>query len=135
MIGKTDDAFNFHLNALNLRGHRHQILASNVVNADTPNYKARDFDFQKALQNTVSANSVNTGLTVTSSRHIQPAGVGGINGAKMMYRIPNQPSIDGNTVDMDSERARFLDNSIHYEANITFINSHLKNIMAALQGA
>lgn len=135
MISKTDDVLGFHLNALNLRGHRHQILASNVVNADTPNYKAKDFDFQKALQNVVSGNTSQGGLAVTSPRHIQSPDSGAIAGAKMMYRIPNQPSIDGNTVDMDSERARFLDNSIHYEANITFINNHFKNVMAVLQGA
>lgn len=133
MTGKLDEVLNFHQTALNLRAYRQQLLAGNIANADTPNFKARDIDFPGALQSALSARSGNSGLARTSPRHL---GSGNENpgGAQVLYRTPHQPSMDGNTVDMDVERTQFADNAIHYEANLTFISSQLKFLLAAIQG-
>ena len=133
MTGKLDEVLNFHQTALNLRAYRQQLLAGNIANADTPNFKARDIDFSGALQSALSARSGNSGLARTSPRHL---GSGNENpgGAQVLYRTPHQPSMDGNTVDMDVERTQFADNAIHYEANLTFISSQLKFLLAAIQG-
>ena len=71
---------------------------------------------------------------MTSPRHLLPAAAGGSAGADLLYRVPHQDSVDGNTVDMDVERAQFADNAIHVEANLTFLNSQLKAMLAAIQG-
>ena len=133
VTSKLDDVLNFHQTALNLRSYRQQLLAGNIANADTPNFKARDIDFSGALQGALAARSGTSGLARTSPRHL---GSGNENpgGAEMQYRTPIQPSIDGNTVDMNAERARFADNALHYEANLTFISSQLKTLLAAIQG-
>lgn len=133
MTGKLDEVLNFHQTALNLRAYRQQLLAGNIANADTPDFKARDIDFSGALQSALSARSGNSGLARTSPRHL---GSGNENpgGAQVLYRTPHQPSMDGNTVDMDVERTQFADNAIHYEANLTFISSQIKNLLAAIQG-
>lgn len=133
MISKLDDALGFHQAALDLRAYRQQLLAGNIANADTPNFKARDIDFSSALQGALSTRSGNTGLMRTSPRHLgstneNPAG------AQVLYRTVRQPSIDGNTVDMDVERTQFADNAIHYEASLTFISGQIKTMLAAIQG-
>lgn len=133
MTGKLDDVIGFQQRALNLRAYRQQLLAGNIANADTPNFKARDIDFSGALQSALSARSGNSGLARTSPRHL---GSGNENpgGAQVLYRTPHQPSMDGNTVDMDVERTQFADNALHYEANLTFISSQIKTLLAAIQG-
>lgn len=133
MVSKLDDLLNFHRTALNLRTQRQQILASNIANADVPQFKARDMDFSKALQGALSQSGERAGLAVTSPRHLSPA-AGGPASRDLVYRVPHQDSIDGNTVDMDVERAQFADNAIHVEANLTFLNSQLKAMLAAIQG-
>jgi flagellar basal-body rod protein FlgB len=133
MTSKLDDALRFHQTALNLRAYRQQLLSGNIANADTPNFKAKDIDFSSALQGALSSRSGNAGLTVTSSRHLG-AGAENPAGEGVSYRTPLQPSVDGNTVEMDVERAQFVDNAIHYEANLTFISSQIKTMLAAIQG-
>lgn len=133
MISKLDDMLRFHQTALNLRAYRQQLLASNVANADTPNFKARDIDFSSALRDALSSRSGNTVLMTTSPRHLG-SGAESATPAKMLYRTPQQPSMDGNTVDMDAERARFADNSLHFEANLTFISGQIKTMLVAIQG-
>lgn len=133
MTSKLDDVLNVHQIALRLRAYRQQLLAGNIANADTPNFKARDIDFSSAMQSALSSRPGNSGLTTTSPRHFgaradNPAG------AQALYRTPHQPSLDGNSVDMDVERTQFADNAIHYEANLTFISSQLKSMLAAIQG-
>src|SRR5574340_578952 len=130
MISKLDELLNFHQTALNLRTQRQQILASNIANADVPQFKARDIDFSKALQSALSQSGERVGLAVTSSRHLSPA-TNSPASRDLQYRVPHQDSIDGNTVDMDLERAQFADNAIHVEANLTFLNSQLKMMLAA----
>jgi len=131
MTEPLDKLFRFHQNAVNVRAFRQQLLASNIANADTPGYKARDIDFAAALREVTSgaANSVRT----SSDRHLGgTASQGGP--ASVLYRSAHQPSIDGNTVDMDVERNRFAENAVHYDANLTFLNSQIKLMLAALQG-
>ena len=135
MISKLDDMLKFQQTALNLRVHRQQLLASNVANADTPNFKARDIDFSSALRDALSASphSGNVRLMTTSSRHLGSA-TDSVASAKILFRTPQQLSMDGNTVEMDAERARFADNSIHMEANLTFISGQIKTMLTAIQG-
>ncbi len=131
MISKLDNAVNFHHQALNLRVARQEILSSNVANADTPNFKARDIDFSDVLQEKLSSTSIKTGLTTTSPQHISSLSEN--IGAQALYRIPQQPSADGNTVDMDTERAKFADNSIKYDASLTFISGQFRSLLSAIQ--
>ena len=133
MISKLDSTFSFPQQVLGLRAHRQQILAGNIANADTPNYKARDFDFSTALKDAVAGRSGgNLPLATTASRHL--TGGTEVGPARLMYRIPSQASVDGNTVDMDVERAQFSENAIQYEAGITFITGKIKTLMTAIQG-
>ena len=136
MIGKLDDYLRFNETALSLRAQRQQLLASNIANADTPNYKARDIDFNAALTNAMSRTQPNPApLTQTSPAHQNGTPNPDIfAGATLQYRQPVQGSVDGNTVDMDVERNQFTDNAIRYEANLTFINGQIKSLLAAIQG-
>jgi flagellar basal-body rod protein FlgB len=140
MIGKLDQALGFHETALRLRSERQQALASNIANADTPNFKARDFDFGQALQNAVGRTSgapaaPAANLALTAAGH--QAGNGAVTKAgapSMLYRTGVQGGVDGNTVDMDVERNQFTDNALRYEASITMISSQIKNLLTAIQG-
>jgi len=134
MINKLDKELNFHHQALSLRAARQELLSSNVANADTPNFKAKDIDFASVLHEklslTTNLNKVN--LNTTSPTHINSAAQG-VFGDNILYRVPLQPSADGNTVDMDMERTRFADNAIKYDASITFINNEFRNLTSAMQ--
>ena len=133
MVNSIDAALKFHAEALNLRAVRQQLLASNIANADTPGYQARDMDFGKSLKDAVARRTQSVTLARTSGSHLTGRAPAGAAGA-VLYRTVVQPSIDGNTVDMDVERAQFADNAIHYEANLQFISSQLKTLLAAIQG-
>jgi flagellar basal-body rod protein FlgB len=134
MSSRIDDMFRLHQTALNLRAARQELIASNIANADTPNYKARDIDFANALQGALTGNGDKLSVATTASGHL--AGVAGesVMGAPVMYRKPLQPSADGNTVDMDVERAQFADNALRYEASVRFVSDKAKDVLAALQG-
>ena len=138
MIGKLDQAMQFNEAALSLRGQRQQILSSNIANADTPNYKARDIDFGRALQGAMSrgASASAPVLATTAGTHLPARGASATGGldAALLYRKPLQPSIDGNTVEMDTERNQFADNAIRYEASLTFLSGQIKGLLAAIQG-
>ena len=138
MIGKLDDYLRFNEAALSLRSSRQQVLASNIANADTPNYKARDIDFASALQSAVSRTTPPAGvLAATDAAHIASAGQDGDalpDGTPLQFRRPVQGAVDGNTVDMDVERNQFADNAIRYEAGITMINAQIRGMLAAIQG-
>jgi len=134
MIDKLDDALRFQQTALSLRAARQELLASNIANADTPNYKARDIDFASALKNALAGTSTDLPAVKTSTMHLEGNSGASVLGAPMMYRKPIQPSADGNTVDMDVERAQFADNALRYEASVIFVNAKLKGILAAIQG-
>ena len=136
MLGKLDDYLRFHEAALSLRSQRQTVLASNIANGDTPNYKARDIDFSSALQNALAA-SAPAPLRTTAARHYPGPAMDGTalpDGTPLLYRGVVQGAVDGNTVDMDVERNQFADNGLRYEAGITMINAQIKEMMAAIQG-
>lgn len=133
MVSHLDSEFRFLQKALDLRAYRQQVLASNIANADTPNYKARDFDFAKELSRAVDGQSGKVELKTTSARHLS-AKQGNPLGVDLGYRNPLQPSIDGNTVDMDIERAQFTDNAVHYQFAVDRISSKVKSLLSAIQG-
>jgi flagellar basal-body rod protein FlgB len=126
--------FQFHQTALNLRAARQELIASNIANADTPNYKARDIDFTNALQGALQGSGGKLAVATTSSGHLSGTTGESVMGAPVMYRKPLQPSADGNTVDMDVERAQFADNALRYEASVRFVSDEAKDVLAALQG-
>lgn len=138
MLGKLDDYMRFNQTALELRSQRQELLASNIANADTPNYKARDVDFASALQGALARTEPPAGvLAQTAPAHIGGAGERGDflpNGTPVLYRTPAQGAADNNTVDMDVERNHFADNALRYEAGITLINMQIRSMMAAIQG-
>jgi len=136
VVSKLDNTLHLQQQALTLRANRQQVLAGNIANADTPGYKARDFDFTAALQNALSGRGPGgVMLATTSERHIpgnaNPMDTGP---GRLMYRQATQPSADGNTVDMDLERAQFAENAFYYEAGLTFLTGRIRTMMTALQG-
>ncbi len=136
MIGKLDEALRFHQAALSLRAERQQVLASNIANADTPNYKARDIDFNSALKQAMSGSAATpNALVKTSAAHLGGTSAGTTaSGVPLLYRTVHQGSVDGNTVDMDVERNQFADNALRYEAGVTFAGGKLKSLLTAIQG-
>ncbi|RIX41207.1 MAG: flagellar basal body rod protein FlgB [Rhodocyclales bacterium GT-UBC] len=117
--------------AMNLRAQRHQVLASNVANADTPNYKARDFNFEQAMQNAMAGRSNGSiGLATTAAGHIRAGGMQG--GAALQYRRETQSAVDGNTVDMDVERTQISENAVQYQIVSQLISDSFKGIRSAL---
>ena len=134
MINKLDEALRFHQTALSLRSARQELLASNIANADTPGYKARDIDFASALNKALAGSTVKLPMTTSSPMHLEGGSGDSVMGAPVMYRRPDQPSADGNTVNMDTERAQFADNALRYEASVKFTSDELKDMLAALQG-
>ena len=136
MIGKLDDYLRFNETALSLRSQRQELLASNIANADTPNYKARDIDFAAALKGAMAGAKPGGAMNTTNTGHLARGAANGdtlANGTPVLYRGVVQGSVDGNTVDMDVERNQFADNALRYEAGIMMINSQLKGLMTALQ--
>jgi flagellar basal-body rod protein FlgB len=137
MIGKLEDALRFHQTALSVRAGRQQLLASNIANADTPGYKARDLDFTKVLQSALSgAGTAPIGLARTAVAHIGHSGdsIGERVRSQLLYRTEQQGSVDGNTTDMDVERNQFAENALRYEAGLTLIGSQIKGLLTAIQG-
>lgn len=136
MVDKLDAALRFQQEALNLRARRQEVLSSNIAHADTPNYKARDIDFSSSLTQAMAQSSQSRSLSMatTSARHIQgDAETTVANDPDLLYRVPTQSSIDGNTVEMDVERVNFTDNALHYEAGLTVITSQIKGLLSAMQ--
>jgi flagellar basal-body rod protein FlgB len=133
MIDRIDNLLLPQRTALNLRGFRHELLASNIANADTPNYKARDVDFKSAFATALNGQDAGAlNLNQTSGRHMQ--GVGGTPYANLVqYRTEFQSAVDGNTVNMDIERGAFAENAINMEASLTFIREQLRTLSSALQ--
>ena len=125
-------AFSIHDDALALRGRRSSILASNIANVDTPNYKARDFDFAAMLKSAAAKTSPQVSLAKTHRNHIAPRQ--DIGSAELKYRNPLHPSLDGNTVDAHVEQAKFAENAMLYQTSFTFLNGKVNGLMKALKG-
>ena len=117
MIQRLGDSLDFQSRALELRSERQRLLASNIANADTPGYVARDMDFAAALRASLAA----------------PAGSAAAGEAHLRWAAPSQSNLDGNSVDMDRERASFADNSVKYEATLRFINGHVRTLLDAMK--
>ncbi|MBZ0092990.1 MAG: flagellar basal body rod protein FlgB [Sulfuricellaceae bacterium] len=134
MIQALDKEFGFMQNALNLRAYRQQLLASNIANADTPNFKARDIDFAAELQRSVGeASGGQLALATTAAGHVQPSSAGEM-GSSVLYRQELQAGIDGNTVNMDIERAQFTDNALHYQFVADRISGKVRDLLLAVKG-
>ena len=173
MLDRMTDAIDFNGKALQLRAQRQEVLSSNIANADTPGFKARDFDFAAALKNATGASAAGTVITSSasaSSTLSSPAGSGSprvlstvdaggahlvrtqaghlaaghsaasLGGAavehstRLQYTTPEQGSLDGNSVDLNRERANFADNSLRYEATLRFINGRVRTMITAIRG-
>lgn len=133
MIDRIDAQLQIKRTALNARTYRQELLASNIANADTPNYKARDIDFKGALEAAQAGRAQGgLGLARTSPRHLGSEANDAFGGA-VQYRTEFQPNVDGNTVNMDVERAAFAENAIQMEAMLTFIRSDFSTLQLAMQ--
>lgn len=164
MLDRLTDAIDFQGKALALRARRQEVLSSNIANADTPGFKARDFDFTAALKQATAGSVVSTadpaggvrdgaaGARVVSTAaasaaastvglsRSQPGHIGGARGGaaeygtRLQYAKPTQASLDGNSVDLDRERANFADNALRYEATLRFINGRVRTMITAIRG-
>ncbi|WP_343735596.1 flagellar basal body rod protein FlgB [Acidovorax sp.] len=155
MLDKMTNQLNFHGNALVLRGERQRAIASNIANADTPGYVARDFKFGDALREATGVTSSANGTPGAAITRLATSGSYGTAGTTDPHHIPlptvnsstsidrqgalgyavqTQPSMDNNSVDLDRERANFVDNAVRYEATLRFINGNAKTMLSAIQG-
>ncbi|MDR5744294.1 flagellar basal body rod protein FlgB [Caballeronia sp. LZ029] len=155
MLDRLDKEFAFGREALDVRAYRQELLSSNIANADTPGYKARDVDFSSALAGALKQGggatnnttlkmaqpvsvSMSGGLAATAKGHMSGTSTLSASGGssddygKLAYRVPNQPSLDGNTVDLDAERVQFADNALHFEAGMTVLSSQIKSMLSAI---
>ncbi len=134
MTSRIDQALQFQQTALRLREARQELIASNIANADTPNYQARDIDFASALQGALGNSLGTLQMSGSNPQHLEGNAGESVLGAPVQYRAVVQPSADGNTVNMDAERAQFSENTIRYEASLKFISQQVKDVLTALQG-
>jgi flagellar basal-body rod protein FlgB len=161
MLDKLDAEFAFGRQALDVRAYRQELLSSNIANADTPGYKARDVDFASSLAGALKktgGSAAGHGASNSSTLAMtQPAGVtsgmsmvatepGHMAGkatltatggapddyGNLQYRTPTQPALDGNTVDIDTERVQFADNTLHFESGMTVLSNQIKTMLAAI---
>ena len=128
-----DKVFGVHEQGVLIRARRAELLASNLANADTPNFKARDIDFKQVLQQ-VETGSNTAHMRSTHAKHLQADGFGGSMNAELLYRNPTQPSVDGNTVDSQQEKSQFIQNAMQYQASLSFLSGKIKSLMSALKG-
>jgi len=147
MFAQLTGALDFHGKALTLRAERQRTIASNIANADTPGYVARDLNFREAMSQATQpealalrvpapGDSASGNNTISHSRHIplssSTSEIG--NGSALGYAVQTQPSMDGNSVDLDRERSNFVDNAVRYESTLRFINGHSRTILSAITG-
>jgi flagellar basal-body rod protein FlgB len=157
MLDKLDQDFAFNKEALDVRAYRQEVLSSNIANADTPNYKARDINFSSSLAGALRKADGDSGSGAAPLQMAQPAGVtsgmmlattepGHMAGkaqliptggpsedyGQLKYRTPVQPALDGNTVDLDSERVQFADNTLHFESGMTVVSNQIKAMLSAI---
>ena len=133
MLNRLSSSIDFHGQALGLRAERQRLIASNIANADTPGYVARDMDFASALREATGQAATAGQLNATAAGHLQPL-AGARADANLRYATPSQTNLDRNTVDMDRERASFADNSVKYEATLRFINGSVRTMLEAIKG-
>jgi flagellar basal-body rod protein FlgB len=145
MLNRLSAQFDFHGDALKLRSERQRVIASNIANADTPGFAARDIDFRAALSNATKSDSgvanasstkSATSLSATNSSHVSvpTLALSSRGETPLLYRQSLQGGMDANSVDMDIERANFADNSVRYEASLRFLNGQIKTMNLAVTG-
>jgi len=133
MIQRLTGVLDFQSEALVLRAERQRLIASNIANADTPGYQARDFDFATALRN-AAGGSAATALGGPVAGDLLAEGFGrGRTEPTLRYAKPAQTNLDSNTVDMDRERASFADNALKYESTLRFINGSVRTMLDAMK--
>ena len=147
MLANLTNGLDFQAKALVIRADRQRVIASNIANADTPGFAGRDINFQDAMKSALgtssslslqpSQSSSTSAMATTHGQHIplqSTLSTLGDTGPTLAYTTQSQPSMDGNSVDMDRERANFVDNSVRYEATLRFINGASRTILSAIQG-
>jgi len=136
-MNRMTNSLDFQAQALTLRAERQRIIAGNIANADTPGYVARDMDFASALREATGNQdpaTTMTGMSLTSPGHMA-LGTGSAGALGLKYSMAAQTNLDSNTVDMDRERASFVDNSVKYEATLRFINTDVRTMLDAMKSA
>ena len=149
MFAQLTSGMDFQARALVVRAERQRVIATNIANADTPGYAARDVNFKEAMASAGAGTGTGTRLALaapssgaTTSAHPghialgDPANGGALPGsaAQLGYAVQTQPAMDNNSVDLDRERAAFVENAVHYESTLRFINGYSKTILSAIQG-
>jgi flagellar basal-body rod protein FlgB len=127
-----EKALGIHETALQFRSQRAAVLANNLANIDTPNFKAKDLDFKQALNQSMKTTQ-GFYLNTTQDNHIV-AGSFGMQEGDLLYRTPQQPSIDGNTVEDQIEHAEYMKNSLAFQASFQFLNSKFMGLRTAIRG-
>ena len=122
------DHLKFHASALQLRSRRNDILASNIANAATPNFKARDLNYEQQIRQVDGSGP----LTATNSEHFNVAVKNPHQ--TLFYRQPINPSMDGNTVELSVEQLEFSENSVRYQTSLEFLNNRIAGLMTAIRG-
>jgi flagellar basal-body rod protein FlgB len=135
MLNRLTDSLDFQAQALSLRSERQRLIASNIANADTPGYVARDINFAQALREATGTGSSASVMIASQPGHIG-GGAGGVgrSTSTLNFAAPSQTNLDRNTVDMDRERASFADNSVKYEATLRFISANVRTTLSAITG-
>ena len=135
MLNRLTESLDLHGQALTLRSERQRLIASNIANADTPGYVARDLNFAQALREATGGLQPAGALKTSEPGHIgSRAGAGSRVEPNLLYAMPSQTNLDRNTVDMDRERASFADNTVKYEATLRFIGAQVKTTLSAITG-
>ncbi len=132
MSFKLDANFTQHERALNLYAERSTILANNLVNTDTPGFQARDLDFKSILEEASSLDGNNASMTMTQAGHIQEYDNQNTSSDQLLYRVPMQTSLDGNTVNSEVEKTQFSENSIRYMATLSFLTHEFTKLKMVL---
>ena len=144
MLNRLTDTLDFQAQVLSLRSERQRLIASNIANADTPGYVAREMNFAQALRDATGSSGSSSGmqpataLLTSQPGHIAIGGAGGASSGRsdstLLYAAPSQTNLDRNTVDMDRERASFADNTVKYEATLRFIGANVRTTLSAITG-
>ena len=132
----VNNLFGLSSQALGVWQQRSEVLASNIANADTPNYQARDIDFHQVLSQ-ASGTSSQLQMASTGDSQLDLGGDGSSTISSndgLKYRTPLQPSMDGNTVDTQVEQGQFASNMVHYQASLSFINASIQSLRLAING-
>jgi flagellar basal-body rod protein FlgB len=134
MLNQLTKTLDYQGQALSLRSERQRLIASNIANADTPGYVARDMDFSQALREATGAARASGAMSATRAGHLSGNNNGARSEPQLLYATASQTNLDSNSVDMDRERANFVDNAVKYEATLRFINGNVRTMLDAIKG-